>query len=197
MKKVWDGMVKGFREKAIRENRHVYRPHTTGTRESMLSVASMMLIWLGNDTGASMFAYFLLLYFLAGRGVEVALVPFAESMLSVASMMLIWLGNDTGASMFAYFLLLYFLAGRGVEVALVPFADAKMEHPSEFPEFEEKIPNVRLWRTKTFLRHTLYAPQGINTRRLVFCHGLLHGYDSDTERISLSAIPAERQHIIP
>jgi hypothetical protein len=152
MKKVWDGMVKGFREKAIRENRHVYRPHTTGTRESMLSVASMMLIWLG---------------------------------------------NDTGASMFAYFLLLYFLAGRGVEVALVPFADAKMEHPSEFPEFEEKIPNVRLWRTKTFLRHTLYAPQGINTRRLVFCHGLLHGYDSDTERISLSAIPAERQHIIP
>jgi hypothetical protein len=109
MKKVRDGMVKGFLERAIRENKEVYTPHTTGTRESMLSVA----------------------------------------------MTSIWLGNEKGASMFAYFISLYLLAGRGVEVALVPFADVEMEHPSEFPEFKEKIPTVTLWRTKTHLRHAL------------------------------------------
>jgi len=109
MKKVRDGMVSGFIQWAVKEQRGLSESHATSTQKSFMARA----------------------------------------------MVCIWLGTYDCASMFAYFLSLYFLAGRSVEVALVPFRDVSTLCPSKFPNVEEEIPSINLWRGKTQHRQSL------------------------------------------
>jgi hypothetical protein len=109
MKRIRDGMVKGFVDRAIEANKALYNSHTTTSLDDMLTVATMC----------------------------------------------VWSDSLSTGCMFAYFISLFFLAGRSVEVALSAFTNISLCHPSEFPEQNEKIPLVELWRSKTQLQQDL------------------------------------------
>jgi hypothetical protein len=109
MKKIRDGMKKGFEERAIDANKHLVNSHETTTSEDSLTVATVC----------------------------------------------VWSDDVETACMFAYFIALIQLAGRGVECSLVPFVAVSLSHPPEFPNKNEKIPLVELWRSKTLLQQKL------------------------------------------
>jgi hypothetical protein len=109
MKSIRDGMKKGFAQRAIKNNVALVNSHETCNLDDHINVTTVC----------------------------------------------VWSNSEEMGCMFAYFNSLFHLAGRGVEVALIPFENISLFHPVEFPLQHEKIPLVRLWRSKTLLHQQL------------------------------------------
>jgi hypothetical protein len=74
MKRIRDGMVKGFTERAMNANKSLVNSHETSTVEDLLTIATVC-VWSDDVEMACTNAYQIALMLLAGRGVEIALVP--------------------------------------------------------------------------------------------------------------------------
>jgi hypothetical protein len=81
MKRIRDGMVKGFKERAINANKSLVNSHETASLEDLLTIATVC-VWSDDVEMACTFAYQIAIMQLAGRGVEIALVPHESVSLS-------------------------------------------------------------------------------------------------------------------
>jgi hypothetical protein len=77
MKKIRDGMVRAFIDRAIRENRATSKSHETATDEDLRNMA-MLCIWQNDYQMAEMHHFVLTLKQLAGRGTECAQLNFSN-----------------------------------------------------------------------------------------------------------------------